>query len=429
MQEEIFFIVISLIFSAIFSATEIAFVSANRLHFAVQKKKGNLNAAILDRFIQKPTFFITAMLIGNTISLVIYGIYMAKILDIPIAQFVQTYFALSEVSLQIMVLVIQSILSTLLVLAVAEFLPKSLAMISPDKYLERFILLIQIIYKILQPFVYLTVVSSKFILEKIFRQPYQEIQPVFGLTDLNHYISNLRQDSAKTDVDAKIFSNAVEFKFLKVRDCMIPRTDIFAIDKTDTIEELQNAFVESGHSKIIVFDQSIDNVIGYCHCLEIFKKPKGIENIISPLSIVPESMPANELMLQFISENRSIALVVDEFGGTSGLVTIEDVMEEIFGEIEDEYDQVNEAVQIINDYTFVVNARTEIDDLNEKYNWNIPDGDYETLGGYLIALWQSIPELHSEKETENFIFKVVSKKENRVDFIELTLKNKNGSKN
>jgi len=429
MQEEMFFIVISLIFSAIFSATEIAFVSANRLHFAVQKKKGNLNAAILDRFIQKPTFFITAMLIGNTISLVIYGIYMAKILDIPIAQFVQTYFALSEVSLQIMVLVIQSILSTLLVLAVAEFLPKSLAMISPDKYLERFILLIQIIYKILQPFVYLTVVSSKFILEKIFRQPYQEIQPVFGLTDLNHYISNLRQDSAKTDVDAKIFSNAVEFKFLKVRDCMIPRTDIFAIDKTDTIEELQNAFVESGHSKIIVFDQSIDNVIGYCHCLEIFKKPKGIENIISPLSIVPESMPANELMLQFISENRSIALVVDEFGGTSGLVTIEDVMEEIFGEIDDEYDEVNEAVQIINDYTFVVNARTEIDDLNEKYNWNIPDGDYETLGGYLIALWQSIPELNSEKETDNFIFKVVSKKENRVDFIELTLKNKNGNKN
>jgi len=429
MQEEMFFIVISLIFSAIFSATEIAFVSANRLHFAVQKKKGNLNAAILDRFIQKPTFFITAMLIGNTISLVIYGIYMAKILDIPIAQFVQTYFALSEVSLQIVVLVIQSILSTLLVLAVAEFLPKSLAMISPDKYLERFILLIQIIYKILQPFVYLTVVSSKFILEKIFRQPYQEIQPVFGLTDLNHYISNLRQDSAKTDVDAKIFSNAVEFKSLKVRDCMIPRTDIFAIDKTDTIEELQNAFVESGHSKIIIFDQSIDNVIGYCHCLEIFKKPKGIENIISPLSIVPESMPANELMLQFISENRSIALVVDEFGGTSGLVTIEDVMEEIFGEIDDEYDEVNEAVQIINDYTFVVNARTEIDDLNEKYNWNIPDGDYETLGGYLIALWQSIPELNSEKETDNFIFKVVSKKENRVDFIELTLKNKNGNKN
>ncbi|TAD99306.1 MAG: HlyC/CorC family transporter [Bacteroidetes bacterium] len=423
METENIYIIISLLFSALFSATELAFISANRLHIELQRQKGKLSGVIFSNFSQKPSYFITSMLIGNTVSLVIYGIFMAKILDIPIIQFIQTHIVIqNETTLSIVAMVVQSLVSTLLVLVVAEFLPKSLSLINPEKLLDFFALPIQIIYKILYPCVYVVVNTSKFLITHVFRAEYKEPKPTFGLNELNHYISNISHEESTNDVDAKIFANAVEFKGLKVRDCMVPRKEMIAVDKNDGITNLINTFVESGFSKIIVFNGSIDNIMGYCHSIDLFKKPVDIESILSPLLIIPETKSANELMIDFISERKSIALVVDEFGGTSGLVTIEDVMEEIFGEINDEFDEENNDVKQLDNKNFIVSARLEVDFLNEKYSWEIPEGDYDTLGGYIISETKNIPQVDDVVHTQRFMFKVISKQDVRLDFVQVTLK-------
>ncbi len=416
-------IVISLLFSAFFSSMELAFVSANRLHIALQKEKGRVNGTILSAFIEKPSLFITTMLTGNTAAMVIYGIYMAKILDIPIANLLRQYVFINIPAPDVAVLTVQSLVSTLLVLAVAEFLPKSLALINPDKLLDFFALPLQLVYKFFFPFVFIIEKLSKFFIIKVLKMPYKEPKPVFGLTDLGQYVSNIStEDENSTEVDTKLFSNALEFKSATIRDCMIPRTEMTAMDKREGIERLQQIFTESGHSKIPIFDESIDNMVGYCHCLELFKKPTNLQDIITDLSIVPQTMPANELLLQFISEHKSIALVVDEFGGTAGLVTIEDVMEEIVGEIDDEHDTPIPEVKQIDEKTFEVNARSEVDLLNENYDWQIPEGDYETLSGYLIALTETIPEVGTKIETDQLTITIIEKSDTRVEQVQVQTK-------
>ena len=416
-------ILLSLAFSAFFSGVELAFVSANRLHVALQKKKGKNWAIIISKLIDKPSLFVTSMLIGNTISLVVYGIYMAQIFDPYIKSLIDTYVNMPQGFLDAFTLIVQSLYSTAIVLAVAEFLPKAISLINPEKLLSILAVPIIFVYRALYPFVFIIVNSCRFVITKILKMPYVEAKPVFGLTDLTHYIHNLSSDeNNRTGVDAKIFSNALEFKSVKVRECMIPRTEIIAVDKADGIDELKKVMIESGHSKLVIYEENIDNIIGYVHALELFKHPKSIDAILNPIIIVPEAMLANELMLDFINEHKSMALVVDEFGGTSGIVTIEDLMEEIFGEIDDEYDVEEKGIHKIDEHTFELSARLEVDFLNDIYDWEIPKGEYDTLGGYIISITENIPELNEIIDTERFIFTVIAKKDARMETVRMVVK-------
>ncbi len=418
---QIIIIAITLIFSALFSGIEIAFVSSNKLHIQLQGQKGSISGRILARFLKKPSDFISTTLVGNNIALVLYGIFMAYLLKPWIENWMP-----EVINSDLTVLVVQTIISTIIVLITAEFTPKSIFLINPDRLLIVFAPIIQIIYYILFPIVFLIMHLSRFIITKILKLEYSEEKPIIGLTDLNNYIkNNLRPDNQdeSDEVNARIINNALEFKTVKVRECMIPRTELVAVDISDSIDELTQEFIGSGHSKVIVYKGSIDEIVGYCHSLELFKKPKDIETILNPIMIVPETMLANELMIQFITEHKSVALVVDEFGGTSGIVTMEDIIEEIFGEIQDEHDIEDWMEHQIDSKTFLVSARHEIDYLNEKYNWNIPSGDYDTLGGFILSITEDIPHKDEIIEYGNLIFVINAMEDNRIDIVKVIVGN------
>ena len=412
-------IALTLLFSAFFSGIEIAFVSADRLHIELQGKKGYKTGKILNKFVNNSSRFIGTTLIGNTIALVIYGIFMAKLLDPIILNQLSGYFFYNEIT----ALVLQTIASTLIVLLTAEFLPKSIFMINPNWLLSIFAFPMYAIYWVMGPIVWAIVSLSKFIFTGILGLEYSEDRPTFKLTDLDNYIKNtiLSDEETNVEVDTKIFNNALEFKTIRVRECMIPRTEIIAIDIEDEIGDLKTAFIESGHSKILVYEDSIDNVIGSCHSLELFKKPKNIRDILTPILIVPETMLANELMIQFISERKSLALVVDEFGGTSGIVSIEDIIEEIFGEIQDEHDDEDWVEQMLDEQNYLLSARHEIDYLNDKYNWNLPTGDYETVGGLILSITEDLPQPGDSVSVPPFNFSIQSTNDIRIEIVKLTL--------
>ncbi|MEP0984522.1 hemolysin family protein [Ekhidna sp.] len=413
-------ILLSLLFSAFFSGMEIAFVSADKLHIEVLKKKGTFTGRILALFTSNQSQFLATMLVGNNIALVLYGIYMAGLLEPFVISFLPASLATGVV-----VLIIQSVISTAIVLLTAEFLPKSLFLINPDFSLSLFAIPMGIVYFLMHPIVFLVVkVSAGFIWAAGYKL--SDEKPVFGLTDLNNYIKNNIlniKDEEEAEIDAKIFNNAIEFKTIKVRECMIPRTEIIAVDVNDPIDELKKHFVESGHSKILVYKDSIDEVIGYCHVLELFKKPEDIKTILTEIPIVPETMLANELLIQFITDRKSLALVVDEYGGTSGLVSIEDVIEEIFGEIRDEHDDEYLTEQKLDEHNFIFSARHEIDYLNDEYKLSLPEGEYDTLGGLIFAYHEDIPEVNEVIEIPPFIITIFTMEENRIDKVKLTLIN------
>ncbi|GGZ18868.1 hemolysin [Echinicola pacifica] len=412
------YVLITLMFSALFSGLEIAFVSANKLQIELQNKQGDFTGKLLAGFMKNPGQFIGTTLMGNTISLVVYGIYMAYLLEPAILDFLPSSF-----SNQAWVMIIQTMLSTLIVLITAEFIPKSIFMLNPNNLLSFFAVPFMVIYYLMYPVVWLVVSMSRFFITHILGLEYSEDKPVFKITDLNSFIQdNLETEGDESmDIDSKIFDNAVEFKKVKARDCMVPRTDIVAVDVEDSIEELNETFMESGHSKIIVYKENIDDVIGYCHHLELFKKPKNVQDILTPIIIVPETALVNELLVQFIAERKSLALVVDEFGGTSGIVSMEDIIEEIFGEIEDEYDNDDLIEQQISETEFLLSARHEVDYLNEKYEWNLPEGDYDTLSGFILSVTENIPKKGESAVYGPFTFTVVSKQEHRIDTVKLKI--------
>ncbi|TVP48276.1 MAG: HlyC/CorC family transporter [Mongoliibacter sp.] len=413
------YVLFTLMFSAFFSGIEIAFISANKLQIELQNKQGLLSGKILSNFMQKPGQFIGTTLIGNTIALVLYGIFMANLLEPWIKDMLPNDF-----DNQATVLVSQTIISTFIVLVTAEFLPKSIFILNPNRLLSAFSFPFQVIYTLMYPIVWFVVGLSRFFITKVLRLDYNEDKPVFKVTDLNSFIQNNLQhmdEDSKVEIDHKIFDNAVEFKTIRVRECMVPRTDIVAVDIERNIEELKQAFAESGHSKIIVYKESIDDVIGYCHQLELFKKPKTISDILTSIIIVPESALANELLIQFIKERKSLALVVDEFGGTSGIVSMEDIIEEIFGEIQDEYDSDDLIEQKISEVEYLVSARHEIDYLNEKYGWNLPYGEFETLAGLILSLVEDIPQKGQTITYESFTFTIVSKQDHRIETLKIKI--------
>lgn len=414
----LFIIFLSILFSAFFSGIEIAYLSSNKLRIELENKQGSFNAKILSLLIKKPSQLIAMLLLGNNIALVVYGIYMAMLLEPSIRNYITENNA--------MVLVIQTLISTILIVITAEFIPKAIFRINPNGFLNFFALPLWLFFWILWiPMLLVFGISQLFI--RIFTgKSTKQNNITFGRIDLDNYLNEVTtgaQSSEEIEQEVQIFQKALGFSKLKARDCMIPRTDIVSIDVEDSIEDLKAKFIETELSKILVYEGNVDHIIGYVHSYELFKKPKEIRAILLPISLFPETMPANNILEKFIKQSRSIGVVVDEFGGTSGMLTIEDVMEEIFGEIQDEHDSDELAEQVIDNYNYIFSARHEIDYLNEKYNLQIPVSDeYETVAGFILHHLADIPEKNDQFSIQNFSFTIKEVSGTRIELIQLSLK-------
>jgi CBS domain containing-hemolysin-like protein len=408
-------ILATLLCSAFFAGMEIAFLTSNKLRIELENKQEFLPAKILSYFVKHPSKFIATTLVGNNISLVIYGIFMARILEPYIELYVHSHAA---------ILTIQTIISTLFIVMTAEFLPKALFRINANGTLNFFAVPFIIVYYLIYPIVFITIGLSEFLLEKVLRVNLDHDKVAFGRVDLDNYVRQFTSsDNKKIDHEIQIFQNALDFSAVKVRECMVPRTEIVAMDVNESIENLSKKFIDTHLSKILIYQESIDNIIGYVHSSELFKNPKSIRSILLPVAIVPETLPAKDMLQQLIKERKSIALVVDEFGGTSGMITIEDVMEEIFGEIEDEHDKEEMTEKKISDTEFIFSGRLEIDYLNETYKLNLPESEeYGTLAGLIINIHESIPSANEEISFERFKVKILAVSGNRIEQVLLKVK-------
>lgn len=402
-------ILICLVLSAFFSGMEIAFVSANRFKIEVDRKKGNLSGSIIGGFLEQPSRFISTLLVGNNIALVVYGIVMAKVLEPWIRTFTETESA---------ILVVQTILSTLLILVTAEFLPKAFFRINPNRMLDLFAVPAKVFYVLLYPLVWVIDRFSKRILSALFKVKLNEEKMTFGRSDLDEYVNEFTSSDEEQEVDSeiKIFRNALSFSDIKVRECMIPRTEIIAVDIDTDINDLKEKLVDTGLSKILIYRDDIDNIIGYVHSFELFQRPSSIKNIIRPISLVPESTKVKDLLKQFGQQRRSVAVVLNEYGGTAGMVTVEDIIEEIFGDIEDEHDKEDLVEEKLSENEYRLSARLEIHYINEAFNLDLPESDnYTTLAGYIIEHYQSIPQLNEVIRVEDYEFTVIKVDSTRID--------------
>ena len=402
-------VVVSLIFSAFFSGMEIAYISANKLKIELDNKKGEWSAKILSFLSKSPAWFIAAMLIGNNIALVIYTLYMADLLS-PLLN----NWGFNSTS----ILLIQTIFSTFFILVFAEFLPKAIFRLNPNRVLKVFSLLLVIFYFLIWPVTALVVYLTKFALKFFGKEDGNNQKISFGKTDLNQYLEELKNDlneDQEMEHDVKIFHNALSFSEVIARDCMVPRNEIVALEINDSIDELKELFLKTGFSRILIYKENIDNIIGYVHSIELFKIPKNIKSVLLPVGIIPESMIGNNILEDFIDKKRGVLVVVDEFGGTSGIITMEDIIEEIFGEIDDEHDKDPLTHEQISDKKYVFSARVEIDFINEKYRLNLPEKEeYETLGGLIIHFAETIPQKGASFLVDNYEVVVLEVQENRI---------------
>jgi putative hemolysin len=405
-------ILLSLLFSAFFSGMEIAFLSSNRLKIELDRHKGTFNGKVMGRFYKKESFFIALLLLGNNTALVLFGIYAAKILE-PIIE----NWGILEPAL---ILIIQTILSTLLVLVVSEFLPKALVQINPNGFLRIATTPMLLIYSVLYlPTQLVMFVSGLFL--RLLKTDRSNSAKVFSIVDLEHYVQDISariKEEQDFGNEMQILQNALDFRTIKARDCMVPRTEIIAIEVDEAIERLNKLFIDNGLSKIIVYRKTIDNIIGYVHSFELFKSPVSIKQILLPIAFVPSAMPGKELLELFTKQAGNIAVVVDEYGGTAGIVTIEDVVEEIFGEIEDEHDVEDLLEEKISEDSYRFSARLEIDYLNNEYGFNLPESDeYETLGGFIIHQLETIPALGEIIELENSTLEIEKVSDRRIEVV------------
>jgi len=420
-------ILITLIFSAFSSGSEIAFISSNKLRIELDRKQGSFSAKIIGRFVKSPSQFIATMLLANNVALVIYGIvFTESIITRDLLKSWLPHQVISEAGL----LIIQTFVSTVIILVAAEFIPKVIFRLNPNGILNALAIPILILYYLFYPVVFFVLTITKFVMNKIFRIEFVEEKPLFGRIDLDFYIRELTSKNSQVEEmnsEIRIFQNALDFTEVKVRECMIPRKEIVAISADEPIEKLRELFIETQLSKILVYRDSIDNIIGFVHSSEMFKLPPEITSILLPISIVPEVMPANELLTLFTNQHKSIALVVDEFGGTSGMVTIEDVIEEIFGEIQDEHDVPDQYEKQISENEFILSGRLEIDVLNKKYNLDIPEHEtYETLAGFIFHHHENIPEPQEEIVIPPYSITVLQVKDNRIEQVRLKVEREKG---
>ena len=387
---------ITIVLSAFFSGIEIAFVSSNKLQLELDKGSENISSKVIAFFSKNESNFITTMLIGNNISLVVYGIVMTKILSPYLDSFQLNSYLL---------LFVQTVISTSIILVTAEFLPKSIFKIYPNTTLRFFSFPIFCFFILFTPFAWLFIQVSKLIVKLFFGQTLTENKQFFNKTDLDDYLdhinSNNTQDSASVEVE--MLQNTLDLSEKKVRECMIPRTEIIAMNINSTINDLKDKFIETKLSKILIYKNNIDSIIGYVHSSDLFRNPRNIRSLLLPLPFVPETMSAMQLLSDFIDENKGVALVVDEFGGTSGMLTIEDVTEEIVGEIDDEYDTNIKSVDKINDGEYSILARLDVISINKDFDLNLPESDeYETIAGLVLHYLENIPSVGDVIDLEDY---------------------------
>ncbi len=410
----------SLLFSAFFSGMEIAFVSANRLKIELDKKQNPASSKIISLFIDNQGQYISTMLVGNNIALVIYGIFFAS--------FAEKYIRMFIPSNDFVILLVQTILSTLLILVTAEFLPKTVFRQNANVLLKKLAFPVMIFYVLFYPIAKISVnISNSFIrIISKNKKSGAKREIILKKIDLDNFLSD-NDDSIDDEEEivgeVKIFKKALDFSDIKIRECIVPRNEIVAENINAKISDLKNKFIETGFSKIFIYKENIDNIVGYVHTLAIFKQSKTIKAAMTELTVVPETMLANKLLNKLLKERKSVALVVDEFGGTSGIVTLEDIIEEIFGEIEDEHDASIFTETQINDSEFIFSARIEIDYLNDKYKFDLPVSDeYETLAGFIFFLHEQMPEKNEIVETDKFTFEILEVDKPKIEKVKLIIK-------
>ncbi|MCX6183331.1 MAG: hemolysin family protein [Bacteroidetes bacterium] len=410
---------LSLLFSAIFSGMEIAFVSANKMEIELESKSGSMIAGICSRFVSTPSRFLATMLIGNNLALVVYSTYMEQLLEGPVEELVTNVF---------LILFFQTIISTLIILILGEYIPKNIFHSSPIKALKVFALVVYPVYFLLKWVVAFTIWVSRMFLKIFFKVDVEDEPPIFDRLDLEKYLEDRTRQldhSETVDHEIRIYKNALDLSRIKARECMVPRTELVALDVQASIPVLVKTFTDTGLSKILIYRGSIDNIVGFVHSMEMFKRPADINSMILPVFYIPETMPADQLLTAFIQKKKSIAVVVDEFGGTSGMITVEDVMEEIFGEIEDEHDTQEMIEQQITTEEYLFSARIEIDYINQHYGLELPVSDaYETLGGLIFSMHETIPQDGAHIQIGQFDFLIEKVSNTRIELVRVFVQSK-----
>ena len=408
-----------MVFSAFFSGMEIAFVSSSKLRFEVDRSNRTLSGKLLSVFYDNPDNYISTMLVGNNIALVVYGIMMSRIID---------GFLIAHITANpALLLLADTLISTLIILVVGEFLPKTIFKINPNATLRFFALPTFLIYYILYPISRFATACARSLLRLCgIRLNKESSSKAFTKMDLDYFIqSSIQQGNGTENVDTevKIFQNALDFSNLRIRDCMIHRTEIEAVDKNSSAEELMRVFVETGFSKIIVYEDTIDNIIGYIHSSEMFKRSASWQDNITKMPFVPESMQAQKLMEQFLKQKKSLAVVVDEFGGTAGIISLEDIIEELFGEIEDEHDVDDLIAKRTDDGSYLLSARLEIERANELFGLHLPVSDeYQTLAGFILYRYKNFPKMHEVIQIDQFQLKIMKVESNKIELVTLKIK-------
>jgi putative hemolysin len=409
-------IISSLIFSAFCSGVEISFISSNKLKIELDRNKGSINGKIAAYFYKNEGHFIATLLLGNNIALVLFGIYFAQLLN----PFISSW----GIESAILILLIQTVLSTILVLILAEFLPKAIFQLNPNGFLKTLSLPMLLIYIALYiPTAIIMFISTQFL--KLFKVELKYNEKVFSKVDLEHYVQDINKrikDEADFGNEMQILQNALDFSKIKARDCMVPRPEIIALNVDSEIETLHKLFIDTGISKILIYRDNIDNIIGYVHSFELFKKPSQINQVLRPITFVPTAVPAKDLLELFTKNKSNIAIVVDEYGGTAGVITIEDIIEEIFGDIEDEHDTEDWMEEKINENEYRFSGRVDIDYLNENYHFKFDESEeYETLGGLILHHLESIPEVGAELDLANYKLIVEAVSDRRIEVVKLLL--------
>ena len=411
-------IIICLILSAFFSGMEIAFVAANRIYLEIEKQQLGFNAKFLNFITQNPSRFIATMLVGNNISLVIYGIFMGD-------RILQLFFAETLLSgaISIQVVFIQTVISTIIILITAEFLPKVFFQQFSNALMKLLAFPTAIFYVLFSPVTAMIMKLSDFILIKFFKTKGDQVQLTFSKIELGNYIEEQLEstkDIDNVDSEIQIFQNALDFSEVKVREAMVPRTEIVAIENTADLSEIKKLFTSSGLSKIPVYDDSIDDILGYVHAFEMFKKPKSLKKVLLPVVFIPETMKISEVLKLLTKQRKSIAVVLDEYGGTSGIITVEDIIEELFGEIEDEHDNVALHEHVIEEGVYEFSARLEVDYINQNYNLDLPENEfYETLGGMIVYYQEEIPSQGEVIAFENYTFEIKEVSSTKIEIVVL----------
>ena len=418
-------IIVSLILSAFFSGMEIAYVSSNKIHIEIEKKQDGILAKALTKLTAKPSKFIATMLIGNNIALVIYGFFMGDVLVNWFQSALPTPYVFLDYLFTDLSLLTQTVISTFVILITAEFLPKVFFQIYSNTLIKALAIPAYVFYVLFTFISDFVIWISDFVLKVFFKTEGDQIQLAFTKVELGNYISEQMESvEEKDDVDTEIqiFQNALEFSEVKAREVMIPRTEIIAVEISDSVKSLNTLFTETGRTKILVYKETVDDILGYVHSFELFKKAKSIKSMMMPVEFVPETVLIKDVLNVLTKKRRSIAVVLDEYGGTSGMMTVEDIVEELFGEIEDEHDSMDLIEEIIEDDTYKFSARLEVDYINETYKIDLPESEhYETLGGLVVNHTEEIPDQNDVVKIGTFQFTILEVSNTKIDMLEIKL--------